>query len=657
MCLVRRTALNYINLQLFSDLDSVAGSSQSGSDLRPEKDDTTTRKYSKPRRPCRYCGKFQTQLSRHLRLRHAGEDGVKKALSKTGKARSHKFDILRKDGIYNYNMVALKNDKPLITERRMAIQRDLKLCEKCRAFLSRRYFHRHAKLCQARFDAGAVRGLDLQVVDESCSLEFTDLLSRFSADDIGKLCKTDRTLKLIGRALFEKNRRKIAKMSGARKAVSTKMRTLANLYNAFYPHVKKDIRPTVEDMFSRTYFSELEQAIHDVTLCADGSLKCGLKITIGNLLKSGARILKGHYLISDDDLSASSMDKFLEVLRWRWTTLFGDAEYQIMLNRQVKLRRPESLPDEENIARLRDYTVTKLKALLEGGYEVACADTFISVRDLVVARLTLYNARRGGEPSRLMIKDWQDGREGNWVDKQRSRLLQTEEEEVLMNSFKIMYQSGKGNNRLVPVLVPPDLVEGLNYLEDSTIRKESGVHDLNKFLFPSTRSSLDHASGWHCVKKVVTAARLSTNITATQMRHRASTLYAQMDVPEIDRQAFYGHMGHSSEINKNVYQCPLAIQEVTRVGKYLASIDGMQAEKVTVTSREPRTEKTVPDATSMASRRPSSTAQETSGDAEICTAQSARKRPLPAIQKSAQDPPTNKYGETETVSGTCLLSD
>ncbi|GFO28875.1 hypothetical protein PoB_005538000 [Plakobranchus ocellatus] len=42
-----------------------------------------------------------------------------------------------------------------------------------------------------------------------------------------------------------------------------------------------------------------------------------------------------------------------------------------------------------------------------------------------------------------------------------------------------------------------------------------------------------------------------------------------MDFPAENREMFYRHMGHSKAINKNLYQCPLAVNEITRVGKFL----------------------------------------------------------------------------------------
>ena len=82
-------------------------------------------------------------------------------------------------------------------------------------------------------------------------------------------------------------------------------------------------------------------------------------------------------------------------------------------------------------------------------------------------------------------------------------------------------------------------------------------------------------SGWHSVQRVCSEANISepSKITATAMRHRASTIYAAMEVPEHERQLFYKHLGHSALVNANVYQAPLAVEEVRTVGKRLQQMD------------------------------------------------------------------------------------
>ena len=47
-----------------------------------------------------------------------------------------------------------------------------------------------------------------------------------------------------------------------------------------------------------------------------------------------------------------------------------------------------------------------------------------------------------------------------------------------------------------------------------------------------------------------------------------------MDVPDEERFFFYAYMGHSEVINKNMYQSPLALMEIIKVGKSLHIIDG-----------------------------------------------------------------------------------
>ena len=52
-----------------------------------------------------------------------------------------------------------------------------------------------------------------------------------------------------------------------------------------------------------------------------------------------------------------------------------------------------------------------------------------------------------------------------------------------------------------------------------------------------------------------------------------STVFSSMDISRNDREYIYKHLGHSEQINKNVYQCPMAVKEITVVGKKLLDID------------------------------------------------------------------------------------
>ena len=97
----------------------------------------------------------------------------------------------------------------------------------------------------------------------------------------------------------------------------------------------------------------------------------------------------------------------------------------------------------------------------------------------------------------------------------------------------------------------------------------------NPYLFPSTRQSDFHLSGWHALDSICQGLPLEhrENICSTKNRHFISTIYSTMELPSHERESFYNHMGHSAAMNFARYQCPQAIRELTAAGKTLFAID------------------------------------------------------------------------------------
>ena len=140
------------------------------------------------------------------------------------------------------------------------------------------------------------------------------------------------------------------------------MKMLANLYTEF-----KEQNPpcssnpaTSIDMLERRNFLALEQAIQNYTRSGT-ELKAGLKGSVYYLLKKMASAVMANFIINHDDAKASIIDKFVVVLEMHHTSLFGDATYKINMTRQTKLRRPQSLPADDTVAKVRSYTVATIK--------------------------------------------------------------------------------------------------------------------------------------------------------------------------------------------------------------------------------------------------------------------------------------------------------
>jgi hypothetical protein len=557
------------------------------------------KKERRVKRPCLFCGKFIRRLTRHLQRKHLNEDVIQHAMKQRPRERRKVFVQCRKEGIIKYNMSIIgERNAVLLRERRPRRGTEdpqaqaVVVCDKCKGVFSRSYFFRHKRYCVGILSTAplAIPATLYFSPNKIPSEEFKkEILRRFISDEAGRLCQQDELIAMIGSKLYARMKMRRDKKIEVRKSVMSDMRKLANLLIHFRiaaeDHrrvIAKEQRTqkllSIDDLFHRRNFEILEDALMAYTSRQSSNTdsdkpeatdKFGLMLSLYYLLVKVAKILRVYYLIREDRNKATDMVEFLEVLGYNKNNLIGNALYNNNKIRQTKLRRPDNLPDRKDLAKLRSYTVSQIDAILADTDLQWTKAEFIEVRDMCCSRLTLFNARRGGEPARLTLAEYTDACNKVWLDPSRIEAMPDAEKE-LFNDNLIMYQAGKGVNHLVPVLVPHDLVAALGKIADRELRKVCGVHEDNNYLFPTTTSSEGHISGWHCLSKVCGRAQIKPSvITATKIRHWVSTMYASLDIPESKRQAFYKHMGHSKHINENIYQAPQAEVEMLEVGRIL----------------------------------------------------------------------------------------
>ena len=282
--------------------------------------------------------------------------------------------------------------------------------------------------------------------------------------------------------------------------------------------------------------------------------------------------MQGLWLIDGNDSQYEEVGKFTRLLEHHWWQLFSEAVYKADKRRQEKLRKPRELPLEDDLSTLRRHCQEVIQELTQCQYRIFDAKVFGHLRAAIVTRLTVFNARRGSEPAGMELTDWQAGENGEWIDPQTIHHVTTEEEQLLRR-LKLVYQAGKGTKDMIPVLVPEDCVVGIRRLIEEG--EHCGISSHNKYVFPYCQGSLDHVIGWHEIRRMSLEAKVAQPelITANRVRHRAATVHASLDVGESDRDAFFKHMGHSKEMDTRVYQCPLGVTEVCRVGKYLEDLE------------------------------------------------------------------------------------
>ena len=328
----------------------------------------------------------------------------------------------------------------------------------------------------------------------------------------------------------------------------------------------------IRDLFSRKNLSYLFLAIKNLSLDQNGKLKPGFKINTKYLLLKTAKIMKILYQFNDNDKDADEIQKFIELLQVTEADVFGDAVYHLNKNRNVNLRRPQNLPLDSDIKKLRNYIISSMNTITQKS--LFTTSDFIFLRDLVVSRLTIFNARRGGEPCRLLLQDWEDAKNEVWVNQQAALNMKTKEKEIL-RKLRLTYQTGKGNNHLVPIIFPKDTYESIDILFCQENRRHVNILEGNNYLFPTLQGGKYHVQGWHAVDKICNEAKLERKdlLTATRNRPRISSLFASIDIGPKDRVYLFSHMGHSKAINENIYQSPAVIKELSIVGQRLIDID------------------------------------------------------------------------------------
>lgn len=196
------------------------------------------------------------------------------------------------------------------------------------------------------------------------------------------------------------------------------------------------------DIFIRENFPKLRTAIDSYTSNEDDSVKAGLKQNVYYLLKRSAKTLRAMQLEEGKEDVAKKVSQFVELLELWDDIMFGDAVYETNKRREIFLRRPEQLPNEDDMASIREHILSRIEWLTSQLTLFTTTD-FVELRDLLLSRLVIINGRRDGEPSRLLISDWEAAKNDSWINKDHVSFLD-DFDRALVDSLKVTYITGKG---------------------------------------------------------------------------------------------------------------------------------------------------------------------------------------------------------------------
>lgn len=505
-------------------------------------------------------------MKRHLLRKHKDEEEVRVLKNAPRREQRALFGKLRVRGIHNFNQMKMQKanftENSLMRERIPKLRDSIRHCTKCSKYISNRYFFHHKAVCKG---AVPIHVLMLPVEEMHKDAAFSsEILLKFREGEVGDLCRSDNTIKLMGYRHYCLRRAEVSKRQEVRKTVMTEMRELAHIYLIYKKSHKES--SSVNDMFKRDNLEVLLDAVDQRAKGESLTEKSGLKLLLNTVIQKTVKTLRGYYNSKKMDDDAAELDKFHQAYNFYVPERFATARHKTQVSALQNSRQPKALPNKDDMKKFRLYAVSEIDYLMNK--ENLDVSNYTWLRTLLVAVITMWNFRRGEEGSRITLQEWKDAENDVWIPNGEIQHVSDEAEKYLRGRYKLVYLHGKGEKRYVPCLIPNELHKPINTLLE--MRMDFGISEENIFLF-GTKGGNGHASGWQAVSEV--GSKINVKITATQNRHYISTLYAGFEMSANDREIFFSHLGHEESINRQNYQCPHGLRELKVMGRILESLD------------------------------------------------------------------------------------
>ena len=298
---------------------------------------------------------------------------------------------------------------------------------------------------------------------------------------------------------------------------------------------------------------------------------CFLKL--GFCLKTLAECVRCVALKECNQPLIDKLRNFLELYSTDWQIYATNARATY---ESRKGNKPEMLPLEEDIKLFWAFVTQEINQLIskiESGI-----NDLQNLKDLskyLLARIMTYNARRGGEVSKLKLDHWNGVVDGRW--KNRTDIDQLDDvEKKLSERLEICYIEGKKkkggrSNALVPILFTEETVQGIKLLVANRAVME--IKEENDYVFASGDFYL---RGWDTLQgitKKVEGLQSPHLITPTRARKYLATMLQLLDMNDAELTWLTNHFGHTKNVHHSWYRREDATIEVTRVAKVLEAVD------------------------------------------------------------------------------------
>ncbi|KAK3745627.1 hypothetical protein QZH41_011480, partial [Actinostola sp. cb2023] len=386
---------------------------------------TEHRIYDK-RQSCYFCNKMVAKIARHLESSHNTVSEVAEALSftKGSKERKKELERLRLKGNYYHNIKVLETKQgEIIPYRRSKLKMkatDFIPCPSCLGFFKKDELWKHDKTCSFKNEKlqEDEEGQKFKKIQEQSRILLLSQLEpretkamiqikvTMKQDEISLVAKTDPLIVKYGEVLLER--------VGASRSreVSQGMRELARLLLELQKNSPND------ECSLRGYFKPVA---FDAVVCAVNSLCIGipsLALRLGHSIKKCIYVLKGQALRNKDTSIVEEVGYFEQLMTNEWNNKVSYHSLAELSNRSRN--KINLLPLTNDLTLLRKHLLSQINILAKSLKANPSLNLWQKLEEYLICRLIIFNKRRGGEASKMLVKEYQS--RPNWKTAQTAAI-------------------------------------------------------------------------------------------------------------------------------------------------------------------------------------------------------------------------------------------
>ncbi|XP_078790319.1 uncharacterized protein LOC111947145 isoform X1 [Oryzias latipes] len=528
---------------------------------------------------CYICGKLQTKFTRHLKRHEKKYADVAQVLSlpKKSKKRLEMLAKLRNKGNYDHNSEVLASGigtlKPKRTSKKNYKEKDYIHCIYCQALYLRRDLWRHVRKCSSKPGKATSEGHDKRVLSlasmnesalcQQVSPGVWKILAVMKDDDITSTVRSDFSILQLAQSLFNKHGQDPTKFDYIRQKLRECGRLLLVLRKEFSIN-------TFEDAVRPANFDVVITAVKKVS-GYDGEKNCystpSLALKLGHSLQKVNDILHCRALMAQDSTLIKSTQSFKTLFSTKWSEFISHTALSTLNERHFN--KPSTLPFTEDVQCLHRHLEKITDEALKDLEEHSSPKSYSELCKVTMAKVILFNRRRGGEVSKMTLCGFQ-GRDSSALHKDIAFGL-TKFERHLCQHFSRVELRGK-RGRKVAVLLSPDMVSAITRLTEK--RADCGVLAENPFLFARPKC-LTPYRGQDCLRLYAAecGAKNPELLRSTQLRKHVATLSQILNLKNHELDQVANFLGHDIRVHREYYRLPEATTQLAKISKLLIAME------------------------------------------------------------------------------------